>query len=77
MSGSTTAVLAVNLAKDAMGFTSNFTSGAKKVLALQENEMTTEIYEASSFTSPTRNSLAPQLVQDGFLFSQTAEQWRI
>ncbi|MFL2786830.1 MAG: hypothetical protein ACJZ87_10180 [Paracoccaceae bacterium] len=77
MSGSTTAVLAVNLAKDAMGFTSNFTSGAKKVLALQENEMTTEIYEASSFTSPTKNSLAPLLVQDGLLFSQTAEQWRI
>lgn len=77
MSGSTTAVLAVNLAKDAMGFTSNFTSGAKKVLALQENEMTTEIYEASSFTSPTKNSLAPLLVQDGLLCSQTAEQWRI
>jgi len=75
--GSTSAVLAVNLAKDAMGLTSNFMSGAKKVLALQENEMTTKIYKASSFTSPTKNSLAPLLVQDGFLFSQTAEQRRI
>ena len=74
MSGSTTAVLAVNLAKDAMGFTSNFTSGAKKVLALQENEMTTEIYEASSFTSPTTKPLAAVWVPGVFLFGQAPEQ---